>query len=183
MTVREALRALEQAGMVEIRRGRHGGAYVLQGDLGQSKKRARKLAREMGEELDDAIDFRRAIEPTICELAAERRGEDQLRHAEEVLEESKHVPPAGYRGADSRFHLALAPMAGSPSLVAAAAEVQLRLSELLAAMPILEGSIRSSHAQHEEILAAIRDRDSERARAVMIEQIEATSTLLHSLGQ
>jgi DNA-binding GntR family transcriptional regulator len=100
-----------------------------------------------------------------------------------VLEESKHVPPAGYRGADSRFHLALAPMAGSPSLAAAAADVQLRLSELLAAMPILEGSIRSSHAQHEEILAAIRDRDSERARAVMIEQIEATSTLLHSLGQ
>lgn len=182
VTVREALRALEQAGFVEIRRGRHGGAYVLQSDLSQSKRRARRLVREMGEDLDDAIDFRRAIEPTIVELAAERRTDEQLARATEVLKETKHVPPAGFRGADSRFHLALAPMAHSPSLTAAAADVQLRLSELLAAMPILEESIRNSHAQHESILQAIRKQDAKRARATMIDQIEATSALLHSLG-
>jgi GntR family transcriptional repressor for pyruvate dehydrogenase complex len=136
----------------------------------------------MGEDLDDAIDFRRAIEPTIVELGAERRTEEQLSVAAEVLEETKNVPPTGFRGADSRFHLALAPMAHSPSLATAAADVQLRLSELLAAMPILEESIRNSHAQHEEMLQAIRDRDGERARATMIDQIEATSALLHSLG-
>lgn len=183
VTVREALRALEQAGFVEIRRGRHGGAYVLQSEPGASKRRARKLVREMGDGLDDAIDYRRAIEPTIVELAAERRTEEQLAEAAEVLEESTQVPPAGFRGADSRFHLALAPMAGSPSLAAAAADVQLRLSELLAAMPILEESIRNSHAQHEEILTAIRDRDAEKARRRMLDQIEATSALLHSLGR
>jgi DNA-binding FadR family transcriptional regulator len=183
VTVREALRALEQAGFVEIRRGRHGGAYVLQNELSQSKRRARKLVREMGENLDDAIDFRRAIEPTIVELAAERRTDDQLAVAAEVLEETRHVPPAGFRGADSRFHLALAPMAHSPSLAAAAAEIQLRLSELLAAMPILDESIRNSHAQHRRILEAIANRDPQLARATMLNQIEATSALLHSLGQ
>jgi DNA-binding FadR family transcriptional regulator len=182
VTVREALRALEQAGFVELRRGRYGGAYVLQQEPGQSRKRARSLVREMGDELDDAIDFRRAIEPTIVELAAERRTAEQLADAEEVLEESRHVPPAGFRGADSRFHLALAPMAGSPSLAAAAADVQLRLGELLAAMPIIEESIRSSHAQHEEILRAIRRREAAKARAAMIDQIEATSALLYSLA-
>jgi DNA-binding FadR family transcriptional regulator len=181
VTVREALRALEQGGLVEIRRGRHGGAYVLRGDVSQSRRRARKLVREMGENLDDAIDFRRAIEPTLVELASERRTDQQLADVAKVLEETRHVPPAGFRAADSRFHLALAPMAHSPSLAAAAAEVQLRLSELLAAMPILEESIRNSHAQHKEILRAIADRDPEGARARMIDQIEATSALLHSL--
>lgn len=182
VTVREALRALEQAGFVEIRRGRHGGAYVLRSELKQSKTRARKLFREMGDELDDAIDFRSAIEPTIAELAAERHTEEQLAHAAQLLEDSKHVPPTGFRGADSRFHLALAPMAGAPSLVAAAADVQLRLSELIAAMPVLEESIRHSHAQHLKILAAIEKRDPKLARTAMVEHIEATAVLLHGLG-
>ena len=92
------------------------------------------------------------------------------------------VPPTGFRGADSRFHLALAQMAHAPSLEAAAAEIQLRLSELLAAMPILGESIRHSHAQHEKILDAIRRRDAARARAAMVEHIDATDVLLHGLG-
>lgn len=182
VTVREALRALEQAGFVEIRRGRHGGAYVVRGELHQSARRARKLVREMGADLDDVIDYRRAIEPAIVELAAERHDELQLGHAFELLEQSMEVPPTGFRGADSRFHLALAQMAHAPSLEAAAAEIQLRLSELLAAMPILGESIRHSHAQHEKILDAIRRRDAARARAAMVEHIDATDVLLHGLG-
>jgi DNA-binding FadR family transcriptional regulator len=182
VTVREALRALEQAGFVEIRRGRHGGAYVLQNEVKQSKKHARKLAREMGPGLDDALDFRRAIEPAIVELAAERHDEAQLAVATELLAESQQVPPSGYRGADSRFHLALAAMANSPSLAGAATDVQLRLSELLSALPILDESIRHSHAQHKKILDAIAARDGATARAMMIEHLEATADLLHGLG-
>jgi DNA-binding FadR family transcriptional regulator len=182
VTVREALRALEQAGFVEIRRGRHGGAYVLQSEAKQSKKRARKLAREMGPGLDDVLDFRRAIEPAIVELAAERHDQKQLAVAAELLAESQQVPPSGYRGADSRFHLALAAMANSPSLAGAETDVQLRLSELLSALPILGESIRHSHAQHKKILDAITARDGGRARATMIEHLEATADLLHGLG-
>jgi len=181
VTVREALRALEQAGLVEIRRGRHGGAYVLRDDMKQSKTRAKKLVRQMGPDLDDVIDFRRAIEPTIVELAAQRRTPDQLSRAAELLEDSLRVPPTGFRGADSRFHLVLAPMAGSPSLASAAADVQLRLGELMAAMPILDESIRHSHAQHRKILAAIEASDPELAKETMLDHLEATAALLHSL--
>lgn len=182
VTVREALRALEQAGFIEIKRGRHGGAYVLQRGVKQSKSHARKLKREMGAALDDALDFRRAIEPTIVELAAERHDEQQLARAEELLDESKVVPPTAFRGADSRFHLALAEMAGAPSLAGAEAEVQLRLSELLAAIPILDESIRHSHKQHRKILDAIAAKDGDIARSAMLEHVEATEELFHGLG-
>jgi DNA-binding FadR family transcriptional regulator len=181
VTVREALRALEQAGLVEIRRGRQGGAYVLPSELSESRANARTVLRDMGPELDDAMDYRRAIEPTIVELAADRRDESQLAYAYSLFEQSKQVPPPSFRGADSRLHLALAPMTGAPSLIAAAADVQLRLGELMVAMPILAESIRHSHHQHERILDAIRDRDSQAARDAMIEQVEATAALLHSL--
>jgi GntR family transcriptional repressor for pyruvate dehydrogenase complex len=59
--------------------------------------------------------------------------------------------------------------------------VQLRLGELMVAMPILDESIRHSHLQHERILDAIRDHDPQTAREAMIEQIEATAALLHGL--
>jgi DNA-binding FadR family transcriptional regulator len=182
VTVREALRALEQAGYVEIRRGRHGGAYVVRSDNKQSSRYARKLAKAMGEGLDDALDYRRAIEPAIAELAAARSSEEQLAGARELLEESKRAQGTACRGADSRFHLAIAEMAGSKSLAAAAADVQLRLSELLAAVPILEESIRHSHEQHEKILSAIATGDDEGARAAMAEHVAATADLLHGLG-
>ncbi len=179
--MREALRALEQAGLVEIRRGRHGGAYVLQSDRRQSKQRVRKLVREMGPGLDDAIDFRHAIEPEIVELAAARRTEEQVELATGLLEESKEVPGTGFRGADSRFHLALAAMANSPSLSAAATDVQVRFSEILTSMPILAESIRHSHAQHRKILARIEAGDGPGARVAMVEHIDATAALLHGL--
>jgi DNA-binding FadR family transcriptional regulator len=182
VTVREALRALEQAGYVEIVRGRHGGAYVVRSDNKQSASHARKLLKAMGEGLDDVLDYRNAIEPALAELAAERHTGEQLARARELLEESKRVPPTGFRGADSRFHLALAEMAHSPTLASAAADVQLRLSELLAAIPILEESIRHSHQQHAKILRAIMKRDGRTARAAMGEHIAATAELVHGLG-
>lgn len=182
VTVREALRALEQAGFIDIRRGRHGGAYVLHSDLKQSKVEARKLARRMGDELSDIIDFRYAIEPTIAELAAKRRNDEQLARAGELLEESTRVPVSGFRAADSRFHLALAPMAHSPTLAAAAADAQLRIGELLATMPALDESIRNSHEQHRKIFEDIRAGDAEGARVTMIEHLEGTAVLLHSLA-
>jgi len=181
VTVREALRALEQAGLIEIRRGRQGGAYVLRSELSEARANVRTVLRDMGPALDDAMDYRRAIEPTIVELAADRRDESQLEYSYSLFEQSKLVPPASFRGADSRLHLSLAPMTGSPSLIAAAADVQLRLGELLVAMPILDESIRHSHLQHERILDAIRDRDPQAARDAMIEQIEATAALMHGL--
>jgi DNA-binding FadR family transcriptional regulator len=182
VTVREALRALEQAGYIEILRGRHGGARVLRSDNKQSASHARKLARAMGDGLDDVLDFRNAIEPAIAALAAERHTDEQLARARELLEESRQVPPNNFRGADSRFHLALADMAGVPSLASAAADVQLRLSELLAAIPVLEESIRHSHEQHAKIIAAIGKRNERAARAAMTEHLAATADLLHGLG-
>lgn len=73
-------------------------------------------------------------------------------------------------------------MAGSPSLAAAAADLQVRLGELLGTLPILEESIKHSQAQHEGILDAIAAGDGEQAHARMTEHISATAQLLHTLG-
>lgn len=71
-TVREALRSLAQTGYLKTTRGRTGGTYVLDWRPEPSDEQVRALARQMGDELPDALDFRLVIETGAAALAAER---------------------------------------------------------------------------------------------------------------
>ncbi|HEX9260747.1 MAG TPA: GntR family transcriptional regulator, partial [Acidimicrobiales bacterium] len=125
VTLREAIKALQQAGFVESRRGRSGGTFVTY-VAGRSRRSPRAVARTMGrDELLDALVFRSVVEPAAAELAASRVLTDADRasltgHLAEVASAS----PSGRRLADSRLHLAIAELSGSSSLAAAVAQVQ-----------------------------------------------------------
>jgi DNA-binding FadR family transcriptional regulator len=71
-TVRAALRSLAETGYLKTLRGRTGGTYVLDWRPEPSDESVRALARDMGEELLDALDFRLVIETGAAGLAAER---------------------------------------------------------------------------------------------------------------
>jgi DNA-binding FadR family transcriptional regulator len=71
-TVREALRSLARTGYLETLRGRSGGTYVLEWRTDPSDEQVRALAREMGDDLLDALDFRLVVEPGAAALAAGR---------------------------------------------------------------------------------------------------------------
>src|SRR5215475_11564323 len=76
VTLREAIAALRDAGYLETRRGRAGGTFVVYRDIpdetNQNTGEAAAIAREMGDALHDALDFRRVVEPGAAELAATR---------------------------------------------------------------------------------------------------------------
>jgi DNA-binding FadR family transcriptional regulator len=132
----------------------------------------------MGTSLLDALDFRWVVEPAAAALAAQRTTAGEVQRLERLLGETHTGPRSEYRQADSRFHLAIAETAGSPSLAAAVADVQLRLSDLLAAIPLLEKALRHSDQQHARLLEAIAAGDSSGARAAMEQHVSATATLL-----
>ncbi|MEV1290356.1 GntR family transcriptional regulator, partial [Micromonospora sp. NPDC049679] len=60
VTLREAIGALREAGYLRSRRGRAGGTFVISAvAAGRVAADAGELARQMGAELHDALDFRR----------------------------------------------------------------------------------------------------------------------------
>jgi DNA-binding GntR family transcriptional regulator len=74
--------------------------------------------------------------------------------------------------------MAIAAVGGSPSVTALVADVQLRVDELLRAIPVLPANIAHSDRQHALIVGAILDGRVDRARTEMEEHIDGTAALL-----
>jgi DNA-binding FadR family transcriptional regulator len=187
VTLREAIAALREAGYLESRRGRSGGTFVVwAGDPTAPGTHvatdAAELAREMGDALHDALDFRRVLEPGAASLAALRSLSAADRaHLVGCLAASRERDPVTRRVNDSRLHLAIATASGSTSVTAAIADVQLRLDRLLAAIPVLRRNLDHSDAQHTAIVEAILAGDPALARVGMEEHCDATAALLRGL--
>jgi DNA-binding FadR family transcriptional regulator len=180
VTLRQAIRALEQGGYVVSRRGRGGGTFVRERPRDErSERAARRRARELGpERLGDALDLRRVVEPGAAELAAERATAAQAALLRELADAAAAAGEPGYRAADVRLHLAIAEVAGSPSLAAAIDEVQARLTDLLLAFPRLHPAIAHANRQHRAIVRAIGEHEPARARALMLDHVEASASLI-----
>src|SRR6476619_3241068 len=69
-TLREAMAALRQAGLVETTRGRGGGTVVTLKARTPSARAAARVSPERRRDWLDALDFRRIVEPGAAHLAA-----------------------------------------------------------------------------------------------------------------
>ncbi|MGW0660878.1 FadR/GntR family transcriptional regulator [Streptodolium elevatio] len=179
ITLREALRALQQAGHVEVRRGRFGGTFVTGPPPAPEPGEARRRVEDMGPALDDALTFREVLEVGAVQTLA-GRGLDPAQRALLLarLDAVDTATPEDYRRLDTAFHLTLAELTGSSSLTAAAADVRMRLNDLLNAIPVLERNIEHSAVQHAAIVRAVIDADPEAARRAMAEHLDGTAALL-----
>jgi GntR family transcriptional repressor for pyruvate dehydrogenase complex len=191
-TLREAIGALRQAGLVSTHRGRTGGTVVLYRggsddvdapDLNDLTDLSRN--RRTPDEITDTLAFRSVVEPGAAWLAAAADlSADQRAWLRQTLAATQNVE-AGDDGArriaDSRLHLAIAALSGSPRLVEAVTQARSQTVELLSRIPVLAPNIAHSDAQHAEIVEAVLNGDQQRARLVMEEHCEATSALLRAL--
>jgi DNA-binding FadR family transcriptional regulator len=175
-TLRDALAELQKAGYVEVRRGRSGGTYVSE----------RRLAGTGGSadldpaEVNDVLTFRAVLEPAAASLAAKAiLSPRQRRHLLDALADVAAAPAGLYRPKDARFHVAIAEVTGSPSLVAAVADARARVSDLLDRIPFLEPNIEHSNRQHQEIVDAILRGDAEGAYQATLDHLQGTASLLH----
>ena len=180
MTLREAIGALRESGLVTTRRGRGGGTVVVY-EPAQPGAAGGPVRR--GADLADVLTFRRVVEPGAAQVAAGRSlTADQRAWLAASLQEVRDAAdPAAHRVADSRLHLAIATLSGSPMLIEAVTRAQAALHELLAAIPVLPLNIAHSGEQHEAVVAAVLAGDGPAARAAMEEHCDATSALLRGL--
>ena len=178
ITLREAIRALQQAGYVQSRRGRFGGTFVTYIRPAPDPGEARRIALADSAQLSDALAFRMALETGAAQVLAAAdgdRGQDVLL---ERLAAVNKATPEDYRRLDTLFHLAIAELTGSALLAAACADARMRLNDLLNAIPVLKHNIVHTAQQHTAIVDAILAGDPERARCAVAEHLDGTGALL-----
>ena len=174
VTLREALHALQESGFVESRRGRYGGTFVCTVSPSAAPTSASHV-----DNLEDALTLRSVLETGAAEFAAVRElTEHERAHLRARLAECEVAGLGEYRRKDSRLHLAIAEISGSPSLTAAVADVRMRLNELLDGIPLLPKNIEHSNWQHAALVDAVLDGDAPAARRAMAEHLEGTASLL-----
>jgi GntR family transcriptional repressor for pyruvate dehydrogenase complex len=182
-TLREAMAALREAGLVETHRGRGGGTVVTLKPRTPSARAAARITEAKRRDWLDSLVFRRIVEPGAASLAARATLDEsalaQLDEAHEAVANANR--PAEHRQADSRFHLTVAALTGSPRMVEAVTSVQATLHEMLLAIPVLDANIAHSDRQHDVLVRAIRRGNHDRARAVMEEHCDDTAALLRGL--
>src|SRR3954454_13479294 len=83
----------------------------------------------------------------------------------------------------ARFHVLVAELARSRRLVAAEANLQVELGEVLAITPGPARARRVPRAAQEPIVAAIAAADADAARAAMIRHVEATHDWVRGLAR
>jgi len=182
MTLRQAIAILREAGLVETRRGKHGGSFVAHDVLDALAARDHVVDRRS---LREMTDWRRAVSGEAAALAAARAGDVQRVEVERLAIEVRRRAADGFadfRLADSRLHLAIAAASTSPRMVEAETAVQAELGLTLASIPAPVRARRASAGGHDPIVRAIQDRHPDAAREAMVRHVEATHDWVVGLG-
>jgi DNA-binding FadR family transcriptional regulator len=177
VTLREVLKVLQDQGLVEARRGRYGGTFVLpRTDAGGEHELRRRVAEV---DIEDVLRFREILEVGAAGLCATHGlVEEQADRLREALARTGDAPLAEYRRLDTMLHLTLAELCGSPTLTAQYAAVRATVNDLLDCIPLLVRNLEHSQRQHVALVAAVLDRDADGARKMMREHCGGTAALL-----
>src|SRR5215218_1808760 len=173
VSVREALRALESMGKIEIRR--NAGSFVMNPNgsaFASQLKATHPVDRAF---LDYLVDVRAAVEHKMVELVAKRADAD-LSAVRAVLERTEaERAESGERGSlDLRFEAALAREVGNPLLAEMQRSVHQLWVEAWSECRIAPGDWRRFHAEHLEILSALEMGDAGLARRLMADHVDRT---------
>ncbi|MFE9410471.1 FadR/GntR family transcriptional regulator [Streptomyces sp. NPDC006704] len=177
VTLREVLKVLQDQRLVESRRGRYGGTFVLAraAEGGEDELRRRVASVDV----EDTLRFREVLETGAAGLCAahglDERGAGRLRAA---LAATHDAELSDYRRQDTLLHLTLAELSGSPTLTAQYAAVRAGVNDLLDCIPLLVRNLEHSQHQHTALVEAVLDGDADGAREVMREHCAGTAALL-----
>lgn len=182
--VREAIKALDFLGLVEIRQG--AGTY-FRGTESGVLSRILEWGVALGEERTvDLVHARGHLEVLVAGLAAQNRTDEDLEEMRRLLatmRDTSIAEPQRFANADVEFHLAIAKASGNTVLADMLRRIRGLVFAWIGYNIAASKTTTVAYAEHPPILAAIERRDVEGARAAMERHMSgATQRLLSRLG-
>ena len=176
-TLREAVKTLVEAGVLEVRRGQAGGTFVASELVPRELLRSRQEIR-FGE-VAGVLEARRLLEPSVAQLAAVHATDEDFAVMSQTIERQRELAASDdflrhedlFLQLDMKFHLALARATRNATIVALMRTLlrQLEIARDMAmhAPLVPEWTIDI----HSRTLAAVRAADFELIETVMDEHL------------
>src|SRR5438874_1031550 len=173
ITVRDALRVLEARGLVHVKVGASGGAFVTETNADQVAESISTMILLRRMTLSGLAEARTVVETATCEFAAERADAAAIKRIEQTVEKGRSVvrEQAPHTEASMDFHVAVADAANNELLAATVAAYRDLLVQTLHDMRDVR-SAKTTQKAHEEILDAIKSHEPEAARKLMLEHLQ-----------
>jgi len=182
-TVREAVSRLTATGVLAVKRGRNGGAYVTGGASPDADEMIRRTLAPGWAQLEGLFDFRALVEPLIARTAAARRtpvAAERIALALEAYRAAGTDREASGR-ADGALHRAIAEAAGNPYLVDLHERIRYAVSLGFQAETFSPAIRERAIGEHAVLAEAVLAGDEERAAAVAAQHFGITEERLRAL--
>lgn len=173
VSVREAYRSLEELGLLTIRRGAEGGAFIADLDhtpVMRSLSLMLRLGKTTHQEITEA---RLLIEPPIARLAARRARAEDVERLERVVDQQETAlrKRGDYRPFDLQFHRSVAECAGNLPLKILMHCLSDLTVEVVADLELSTGVQHQVCDSHRMLLDAIQRHDEEAAYTLMLHHV------------
>lgn len=180
MTVRDALRVLESRGLIEIKVGAAGGAFVREPNLDLFKESLSTVIQTTQADYMELAEARKIVEIAVVDLAAQRATKKDIEALREAVESAKSALKNGESGTEYSvaFHAALARASQNYILNLMVDSFRSFFSEAL--QQVLTGGRVSSRGlkEHETIMKAVEAGDRQKARETMARHLEAFEAMV-----
>ncbi len=172
-SVREALRGLEQTGVIYIKKGINGGVFVADPDHRLISRPFQTLLQLRKVTMDNIVEVRLIFEPEAARLAAQRAEPEDLDEMQEVIGKMSHAIKAGELPSsfDLKFHKLIARAARNPILEMLSESMLEVASQVITNLHPSTDVLKHVVKRHREVFEAVRKRDSELAFAIMSRHI------------
>jgi GntR family transcriptional regulator, transcriptional repressor for pyruvate dehydrogenase complex len=175
-TVREALRILEVQGLIRIRAGRTGGAFVQQPGEDAMANTVNLLIRGRQIHLADLLQTREALEPFCARLAADSRTDEDLESLDEANERIAEASEGltDFLDANVDWHVAVARASHNEILSGLMVALSRAIYAATDDETFVDAEVRRTAVRaHTTITQAIRDRDPDAAQRRMTRHVHS----------
>jgi DNA-binding FadR family transcriptional regulator len=179
VTVREALRMLESSGLVQIRVGARGGAFVTAPSSARVGEGLTDMLTLSAISAADVTEVRMVLEIGIMPIVCERATDEDLADLAEICRRSEAALQAGEysMGLSLEFHTRVAQATHNPAVVMLAESFRGPvLMSLEQAHEVAPQMGDRGTTEHEHLIEAIRRRDPQAATDIMREHLERTAS-------
>ncbi len=174
ITVRDALRILESQGLITIKVGAGGGAFVADPNAQSANDLLTDLLRLQRASTRELVEARLVIEMSIVTFASERATAGDLQAMQQAIEDARSARSVGdthFTPHSVDFHIALAHASNNQVLLFTVNSFRTLFYETLEKFLPDDAMAQRAISDHQKILDAVAAHDAEKGQKIMREHL------------